>query len=72
MAARADMTSADSEHVIAIDGLAILVHPANPVDQLSIETLAQIFAGEITNWSAVGGPDRAIQVYAREAEILPA
>ena len=68
MAARADMTSADSEHVIAIDGLAILVHPANPVDQLSIETLAQIFAGEITNWSAVGGPDRTIQVYARDEQ----
>lgn len=66
MSARADMTSADSEHVIAIDGLAILVHPANPLEQLSIETLARIFAGEITNWSAVGGPDRAIQVYARD------
>lgn len=66
MATRADMTSANSEHVIAIDGLAILVHPSNPVDQLSIENLAKIFAGEINNWSAVGGPDRAIQVYARD------
>ena len=66
MSARADMTSADSEHVIAIDGLAILVHPSNPVEQLSIETLAQIFAGQITNWSSVGGPDRPIQVYARD------
>lgn len=66
MASRADMTSADSEHVIAIDGLAILVHPSNPVDQLSIESLARIFAGEITNWSAVGGADKAIQVYARD------
>ncbi|MBQ0776633.1 MAG: substrate-binding domain-containing protein [Pseudomonas sp.] len=66
MAARADMTSADSEHVIAIDGLAILVHPSNPVNQLNIETLARIFAGEITNWSALGGPDLPIQVYARD------
>ncbi|UAW97185.1 substrate-binding domain-containing protein [Halopseudomonas nanhaiensis] len=66
MASRADMTSADSEHIIAIDGLAILVHPSNPVEQLSIETLAQIFAGDISNWSAVGGPDLAIRVYARD------
>lgn len=66
MAGRADMTSAKSEHVIAIDGLAILVYPSNPVDQLSIEALAKIFAGEITNWSDVGGPDRTIQVYARD------
>lgn len=66
MAGQADMTSADSEHVVAIDGLAILVHPSNPVDQLSIDSLARIFAGEITNWSSVGGPDRAIQVYARD------
>jgi phosphate transport system substrate-binding protein len=66
MAGQADMTTADSEHIIAIDGLAILVHPSNPVDQLSIETLAKIFAGEITNWSAFGGPDLTIRVYARD------
>ena len=66
LSGRADMTSADSEHVIAIDGLAILVHPSNPVDQLSIDALARIFAGKITNWSEVGGPDQAIQVYARD------
>lgn len=66
MESRADMTSAASEHVIAIDGLAILVHPSNPVDQLSIETLAKIFAGEITNWSAIGGPDLAVRIYARD------
>lgn len=66
LADRSDMTSADSEHVIAIDGLAILVHPSNPVSQLNIDTLAKIFAGKITNWSTVGGPDRTIQVYARD------
>lgn len=66
MAGRANMNDANSEHVIAIDGLAILVHASNPVEQLSIESLAKIFAGEITNWSDVGGPDRAIRVYARD------
>jgi phosphate transport system substrate-binding protein len=66
MVSRADMTGAQSEHVIAIDGLAILVHPSNPLEQLNIETLARIFAGEITNWSAVGGPDLPIGIYARD------
>ncbi|WP_336365754.1 substrate-binding domain-containing protein [Marinobacter sp. C2H3] len=62
----ADLTSPDNEHVIAIDGLAILVHPSNPIDQVSIDTLARIFSGKITNWSELGGPDRPIHVYARD------
>jgi len=66
MASRADLVSAASEHVIVIDGLAVLVHPSNPVNQLNIDTLARIFAGEISNWSALGGPDRAIHLYARD------
>tara|TARA_R110001606_G_scaffold210002_7_gene357514 strand:+ start:102284 stop:103474 length:1191 start_codon:yes stop_codon:yes gene_type:complete len=66
MSSRADMTDEQSEHVIAIDGLAILVHPSNPLEQLSIETLARIFAGEITNWSLVGGSDQPIAIYARD------
>ncbi|MED5492124.1 MAG: substrate-binding domain-containing protein [Pseudomonadota bacterium] len=68
MANRADLLSGDSEHIIAIDGLAILVHPSNPVEQLNIDTLARIFAGEISNWSEVGGPDRAIDIYARDEQ----
>lgn len=63
---RADLTTLESEHVIAIDGLAILVHPSNPVSQLSIDTLGRIYAGEIRNWSEIGGPDRLIKLYARD------
>lgn len=63
---RADLTTLDSEHVIAIDGLAILVHPANPVSRLTIDTLGRIYAGQIRNWSEVGGPDRPIRLYARD------
>lgn len=63
---RADLSSLDSEHVIAIDGLAILVHPSNPVSQLSIDTLGRIYAGQIRNWSELGGPDRLIKLYARD------
>ena len=66
MAEQADLNSIESEHVIAIDGLAVLVHPANPVSQLSIDTLARIFSGEITNWSEVGGFNQAIKLYARD------
>ncbi len=63
---RADLTSLESEHVIAIDGLAILVHPSNPVNQLSIDVLGRIYAGNIRNWSEVGGPDLPITLYARD------
>lgn len=63
---RADLTALASEHVIAIDGLAILVHPSNPVSQLSIDTLARVFAGEIRSWAELGGADRPIQLYARD------
>lgn len=64
--AQADLTGLQSEHVIAIDGLAILVHPSNPVSELSIDTLGQIFAGQIRNWSELGGTDRPINLYARD------
>ena len=63
---RADLTSLDNEHVIAIDGLAVLVHPDNPVSQMSMDTLARVFSGAITNWSEVGGPDLNISLYARD------
>jgi len=63
---QADLTALESEHVIAIDGLAILVHPSNPIIQMSIDTLGQIFSGQIQNWSELGGPDRSIRLYARD------
>ena len=62
----ADLTAPESEHVIAIDGLAILVHPSNPISQMSINTLGQIFSGQIRNWSELDGPDRPIHLYARD------
>ena len=53
--------------VFAIDGLAVIVHPDNPVDDLSMEQIAAIYIGEITNWSEVGGEDSPIAVIGREA-----
>ena len=51
---------------IALDGIAIAVNPENPVDALTSEQIEKIFAGEITNWSEVGGDDVAITVIGRE------
>jgi len=51
---------------IAMDSIAIVVHPSNPVNGLTLEQVAKIFAGEITNWREVGGPDKPIHVVTRE------
>ena len=52
---------------VAKDGIAIIVNPNNPVADLSIEQIAQIFTGEITNWTEVGGQDGQIVPIGREA-----
>ena len=52
--------------VIAHDGIAVIVHPDNPVSQLTTTQLRGIFAGEITNWKQVGGSDRAIVLINRD------
>ena len=53
--------------VLAYDGIAIIVHPENPVSDLTIEQIAAIYTGEITNWSQVGGADGEIVLIGREA-----
>ena len=53
-------------HVIAMDGLPILVHPSNPVNALTVQQVRGIYTGEITNWKEVGGPDRTIVVVSRD------
>ena len=53
--------------VLAYDGIAIIVNPDNPVTDLSVETIAKIYTGEITNWSEVGGNDAEIVLIGREA-----
>ena len=60
------MTTPEREEVLALDGLAVIVSPANPVDALSILDIADIFSGAITNWDEVGGPDMPITVLARD------
>ena len=53
--------------VLALDGIAVIVNPENPVSDLSLETIAKIYKGEITNWKEVGGNDAAIVLIGREA-----
>ncbi|AZE73671.1 Phosphate-binding protein [Pseudomonas synxantha] len=61
-----DLKSPDAEQVIAIDGLAIILNPRNPLNTLNTEQLAQIFNGEVSTWEALGGIGGAIHVYARD------
>ena len=53
--------------ILAYDGIAIIIHPDNPVADLSIETIAKIYTGEITNWKDVSGNDGEIVLIGREA-----
>ena len=55
------------ETVLALDGIAVIVNPANPVSDLNVETIAKIYTGEITNWKEVGGNDAEIVLIGREA-----
>jgi len=61
-----DLSSNASEHTVALDGLAIIVHPSNPVSELTTAQVAAIFAREITNWSQVGGSSGPILLLARD------
>ena len=54
------------EHVVAIDALAVIVHPDNPVSELTIQQLADMYTGRITNWQEVGGLDEPIVLLSRE------
>jgi len=66
LAALGNLRSAAAEQVIAIDGLAVIVHPGNKVGSLSVEQVARLFAGEITNWRELGGNDQPIELHARD------
>lgn len=54
-------------NVVALDGLAIVVHPSNPVRSLSRAQIASIYTGRVTNWRQVGGPNLPIVVIQRES-----
>ena len=55
------------ETTLALDGIAIIVNPQNPVKDLTLEQIAKIYTGEITNWKDIGGEDAEIVLIGREA-----
>lgn len=56
-----------TETVLAYDGIAIIVNPENTVEDLTVDRIASIYKGEVTNWSEVGGADGEIVLIGREA-----
>jgi phosphate transport system substrate-binding protein len=60
-----DMTSIASEHILGLDGIAVIVNVSNPIDQLDKDQIMQIFTGATTDWSKVGPYHGTIKVYAR-------
>ena len=55
------------EFVVARDAIAVVVHPSNPVDRLTLQQISDIYTGKITNWSQVGGENRPIVLLSRES-----
>lgn len=61
-----DLSKLGNEHIIALDGLAIIVNQNNPLKAITTETLSRIFSGEISNWAEIGGEQAPIKVLARD------
>ena len=53
-------------HAFAVDGVCAVVHPDNPVHELTVDQLKQVFAGELSNWQELGGKDESIHLYTRD------
>lgn len=66
LAALGDFGRPAAEWVIALDGIAVIVHPDNPLASLDLDTLAQVFSGRIRNWRELGGRPGPIRVLARD------
>lgn len=56
-----------TETILALDGIAVIVNPNNPVNDLDLATIGRIYKGEITNWKDIGGSDLEIVLIGREA-----
>ncbi|MGC8894331.1 MAG: PstS family phosphate ABC transporter substrate-binding protein [candidate division WOR-3 bacterium] len=53
--------------IFAIDAIAIVVHPDNPLNEISLENLGKLYRGEIKNWKEIGGPDAEVSLYGRQS-----
>ncbi len=63
---KGNMRDFAAEHVVAIDGLAVIVNQRNPLNNLSLDQLAAIFSGQVSDWSEVGGQPGKISIHARD------
>lgn len=63
-----DLRTAASEFPIALDGVAVVLNRSNPIKSLTVEQVAQLFSGKITNWKQLGGPNEEVFVYARDEQ----
>ncbi|MEN8892069.1 phosphate ABC transporter substrate-binding/OmpA family protein [Planktotalea arctica] len=61
-----DLTGQNRSRVLALDAMVAITAPGNPVDAISPAVLARVFAGRVTNWSQLGGPDAPISVHLRD------
>jgi phosphate transport system substrate-binding protein len=61
-----DLSSPSSEHVLGLDGVAVVVNPANPLQNLSIEQVGKLFSGAVTDWSQLGGTAGPVHIHARD------
>lgn len=66
LATLGDMNSAANEHILGLDGIAVIVNPSNSTDRLSKEQIMKIFTGEMIDWSQLGSSHGAIKIYARD------
>ena len=63
-----DMSLSSSEYPIALDGVAVILHPKNPISNLTVQQIADIFAGKVSNWKELGGNDSEIAIFARDEQ----
>ena len=63
-----NLNKVGNEHIIGLDGLAIIVNQNNPIQHISTEKLSKVFSGEINNWAQLGGSDLPINVFSRDAK----
>jgi phosphate transport system substrate-binding protein len=66
LATLGDMTSSASEHIVGLDGVAVIVNHSNPLQSLSKQQLAQIFTGEVAQWKQLSGSSGVIKVFRRD------
>ena len=58
-----DLRDTPDEHILALDGLIVIVHPENPVEALTLDQLGALLAGRVESWAQLGGPDEPVSLY---------